>query len=108
MPAPVAAQLPPRNPTWGRDVIVLAAIGLALLGLAPMRGHPGWAIPGLTGCIPPAIARCVLGRRPSMRADLPNRPVQALPPSLDHRAPDRPLFQMPHLQQERPEAPRNA
>src|SRR3546814_17182414 len=85
MPAPVAAQLPPRNTTWGRDVIVLAAIGLALLGLAPMGGHPGWAIPGLVGCITAAIARGVLGRRSSMRADLSDRPVEALSPSLGLR-----------------------
>src|SRR3546814_7499128 len=85
---------PPRNTTWGRDVIVLAAIGLALLGLAPMGGHPGWAIPGLVGCITAAIARGVLGRRSSMRADLSDRLVEALSPSLGLRAPDPRVVQL--------------
>src|SRR3546814_15234430 len=71
-----------------------------------MGGHPGWAIPGLVGCITAAIARGVLGRRSSMRADLSDRLVEALPPSLGLRAPDRPLGQLSTWTQGWPGEPR--
>lgn len=106
MPAPVAAQLPHRATTWGRDVIVLAALGLALLGLAPLAGHPGWAAPGLISCLLAAIARGVLGRRSSMRADLSDRLVEALSPSLGLRSPDRRVVQLSKWTQGWPGEPR--
>ena len=104
--APAAAQLAPRTVTWGRDVIVLAALGLAILGLAPLLGHPGWAIPGLVGCLLVATLRGAAGRRSSMRRDIADRLVEALSPSLGLRTPDRRVVQLSKWTQGWPGEPR--
>lgn len=87
-PTAPARTLSPAAATHFRDAVILAALGLAGWGLAPLVGHPGLSWPSLLLAVP-AVLVAVLGSLRFRRADLRDRAVEALAPVLGTRGPDR-------------------
>lgn len=88
-PVAVATQLAPRPHTWARDSVVCAAAGVGGWGAAPLLAYPQWALPALAAGTATAVMRAVTGRRAQARAELTDRLIEALTPTLGLRTPDR-------------------
>jgi len=89
MPVTAATQLAPLPVTWARDSVVCAAAGVGGWGAAPLLAYPQWGIPALGVGVAAAVVRGVTGRRAQARAELTDRLVEALTPTLGLRSPDR-------------------
>jgi len=88
-PVTAATQLAPLPVIWARDSVVCAAAGVGGWGAAPLLAYPQWGIPALGVGVAAAVVRGVTGRRAQARAELTDRLVEALTPTLGLRSPDR-------------------
>jgi len=93
-PVTAATQLAPLPVTWARDSVVCAAAGVGAWGAAPLLAYPQWGIPALGAGVAAAVVRGVTGRRAQARAELTDRLVEALTPTLGLRSPDRRIVKL--------------
>lgn len=95
VPAP-AAKVPTRPATHLRDAALLAALGLAGFGAAPLLGRPGLSVPALLAGVVGGAVVAVAGARAKRRRDLEDRLVEALAPQLGVRHLDRRIVKLSH------------
>lgn len=78
----VGGMSPRSQPAPVRDGVGLICTGVGGWGLAPLLGHPSWALPALiVGCVL-GVAVMVLGRRRALREQLLRRAEEAVLPLL--------------------------
>lgn len=101
-----ARVLAPARATHGRDAAVVAALGVAGWGAAPLLNQPGLARPLLLVAVAAAGLLLVVGGLRRRRADLRDRLVEALAPMLGTRGPDRRSVELRRWSGRRPGSPR--
>lgn len=102
----MAAKLPPQRVTWPRDIVIIIAAALALVGLLPLAGHGAWAVPAVIACAAAAAGRGLLGYRAVQRGAQADRLAEALTPLLGLREPDRRTVRLTKWTQGWPGEPR--